>query len=291
MFFFTGAEGGAVTNWVSEAGAYGHVLEMAERLEAMVILMEGRFFGESLAFGPNESYMKDASHIGLLSVEQMLMDYVRIIQKVQVDFCPLKDCPVMTFGASLAGTLSAMMRLKYPNVVDLALASSTPLKGYPEPGVDYFSWRKRVTDTWIQLADGQPITDLVRKGFAAIPDADPESVHEIFNTCEAAYAGNNWDARDIIWSILEGQAEFVYPESASSIPQRVKAAHLASKTGNGLHIFSAIYNFDGNQPCMNLTANKLRQLTPDAKSWDYIACTEIVHPIGSNNISDFFPPG
>lgn len=291
LFFFTGAEGGAVTKWESEAGSYGHVLEMAERLGAMVVMMESRFYGESLPFGKTDSYLKDPQHVGLLTIEQVLLDFVHIIEAVRMEFCPARDCPVMTFGASLAGTQSAMMRMKYPNVVDLALASSSPLKGYAEPGVDQFAWRRRVTDTWIELASGQPIADLVRSGFSAIAVADAEAVQRTFNTCEAAYAGNNWDVRDVLWGILEGQAEFVYPRSLSLIPQRVQAAVAAAEGGSGLDVFAAIYNYDGRQPCMNLTANALGRQQPEAKSWDYIACTEIVHPIGSNNVTDFFPPG
>lgn len=30
--------------------------------------------------------------------------------------------------------------------------------------------------------------------------------------------------------------------------------------------------------------------TPDAQGWSYLACTEIVHPIGANNVTDMFPP-
>jgi hypothetical protein len=42
--------------------------------------------------------------------------------------------------------------------------------------------------------------------------------------------------------------------------------------------------------CVNLTQFRREQQAPDTLGWDYLSCTEIVHPIGSNNVTDFFPP-
>ena len=36
--------------------------------------------------------------------------------------------------------------------------------------------------------------------------------------------------------------------------------------------------------CLDLTHSHARLRTPTA--WDYLACTEIVHPIGANNQTD-----
>lgn len=290
LFFFTGAEGGDVTRL---PGAYGHVLEMAERLRAMVVFMEARFFGESLPFGPIRSFDRTSERLGLLSVEHMLLDYVNIVTRVRAEFDPAGACPTLAFGGSLAGTLSAMLRLKYPTVVDMALASSAPLRGYAVPGVDPYAWRKRITDTWETFCGSEcPIAALVRSGFEALRSATPTAVKEVFRTCEAEYEGNGADAQAKLWGILEGSAEFVYPPAASTIPQRCRAARGALlATGSPLSAFAALYNYDGAQPCMNLTEQRLAPKTPGARAWDYLACTEIVHPIGCNNVTDFFPPG
>ena len=37
------------------------------------------------------------------------------------------DSPTVSFGGSLAGTLAALMRVRYPHLIDMAWASSTPL--------------------------------------------------------------------------------------------------------------------------------------------------------------------
>lgn len=52
---------------------------------------------------------------------------------------PTRAAPVITFGGSLAGTLAALMRLRYPQIVDMAYSSSAPLYGYPGL-TDQFAW-------------------------------------------------------------------------------------------------------------------------------------------------------
>ena len=41
-------------------------------------------------------------------------------------------CPVLVIGGSYPGFLAAMMRMRYPAVVDMAYASSAPLKFYSQ---------------------------------------------------------------------------------------------------------------------------------------------------------------
>ena len=58
---------------------------------------------------------------------QSMADYAALIQHVRTEHgCP--KCPVMAFGGSYSGKLSAYLRLKYPTHVDIALAASAPIK-------------------------------------------------------------------------------------------------------------------------------------------------------------------
>lgn len=49
------------------------------------------------------------------------------------------------------------------------------------------------------------------------------------------------------------------------------------------------YSKHGLSSCLNLTQVRAANARSSA-GWSYLACTEVVHPIGSNNVSDFFPP-
>ena len=60
---------------------------------------------------------------GLLSVAQSMADYAALIQHVRTKH-GCADCPVIAFGGSYSGKLSAYLRLKYPTHVDMALAAS-----------------------------------------------------------------------------------------------------------------------------------------------------------------------
>eukprot|EP00911_Craspedida_sp_UC1_P000983 UC1_evm1s737 len=211
----------------------------------------------------------------------------------------------MAFWGSLAGTLSTMLRLRYPALIDLALSSSAPLLGYPGLA-DSEAWRKQVTMNWESLSPG--CSSLVRRGFAGLAIASPAQVRTAFNTCEEPAPQWNAVAQSKAWGMLEGMAEFVYPSSTSEIPaacarMKVAADAVAAATSNTTAaaataaggninpagIFAALVNTPASS-CFNLTAYNASLYSQGARAWDYLACTEIVHPIGCNNVSDFFPP-
>jgi pimeloyl-ACP methyl ester carboxylesterase len=108
--------------------------KLAKEFGAYVLQTEHRFYGNSQPVGYNVSNRQLDLY---LSPEQALADWIRLIKHVQVKLgCAVHDrmssnyCPVITIGGSYPGFLSAMMRLNYPNVVDIAYASSAPLKLY-----------------------------------------------------------------------------------------------------------------------------------------------------------------
>jgi lysosomal Pro-X carboxypeptidase len=97
---------------------YGMVRELAVELGGIAMIAEHRFYGGSIPFNGSveEAFQPVPSRIGLLSVAQAMADYAALINTVRDEHgCP--DCPVISFGGSYSGKLSAYLRLKYPTVV------------------------------------------------------------------------------------------------------------------------------------------------------------------------------
>jgi lysosomal Pro-X carboxypeptidase len=54
------------------------------------------------------------------------------------------DCPVISVGGSLAGEITTWMRVRYPFLVDMGLAGSAPVLGYPGLA-DQYTWYHAVS--------------------------------------------------------------------------------------------------------------------------------------------------
>lgn len=88
--------------------------DIAPKFGALLIFAEHRYYGESLPFG-NKSF-SDAKYLGYLTSEQALADYVDLIGFLKSQPAN-KNSPVIVFGGSYGGMLSAWMRMKYPHIV------------------------------------------------------------------------------------------------------------------------------------------------------------------------------
>jgi hypothetical protein len=76
---------------------------------------------------------------------------------------------------------------------------------------------------------------------------------------------------------------------AAAASASAAASDAASPPLKHQSIIAALINTP-NTSCLNLTEYHEEGNSPGSHAWDYLACTEIVHPIGANNITDMFPP-
>lgn len=60
---------------------------------------------------------KDRQHFGYLTAEQALADYVLLINQLKANYSCFASSPVIAFGGSYGGMLSAWIRQKYPNQI------------------------------------------------------------------------------------------------------------------------------------------------------------------------------
>lgn len=94
ILFYSGNEGPIEAFW----GLSGFVTTtLAQKLNALVLFAEQRYYGESLPFGPSASFTPDG--LALLSTEQVLADYAHLLTtlKAQLNATASK---VVTFGGS-----------------------------------------------------------------------------------------------------------------------------------------------------------------------------------------------
>jgi len=119
IFVMLGGEGP-----LSEVELAGHFIlnEKAKQYGALMVSVEHRFYGKSV---PGDGTLK-TDNLRLLSADQALADYAVFIDYIKRQY-KAADSKVVTFGGSYSGSLSAWMRQKYPNLVDIAYASSAPV--------------------------------------------------------------------------------------------------------------------------------------------------------------------
>ena len=123
-------------------------VELAQRFSALIVQPEHRFYGTSNPRGPAPF---DPASLRLLTPQQALADAATLILAKQKEHNCTEHgtpnyCPVITVGGSYPGFLSAMMRLRYPAVVDMAYSASAPTLLYAQK-IDHSAYYKKITES------------------------------------------------------------------------------------------------------------------------------------------------
>ncbi|XP_078406445.1 uncharacterized protein LOC144685616 isoform X2 [Cetorhinus maximus] len=299
IFLYTGNEGDI---W-DFANSSRFIIELASEQQAMVIFAEHRYYGKSLPFG-KKSYEK--SNIEFLTVEQAVADYVVLITKLKADL-DAKNCAVIAFGGSYGGMLSAYMRIKYPNVVDGALASSAPVVSTANLG-DSRQFFHDVTKDFERNSPDCVLT--IRKGFQELEAlAQQQAWSKItskLSLCKSVKSKKEVDhlygwARNAFTYL----AMFNYPYKTEvglhfpANPVDVACHYILMKSDHIeglLDILGMFYNSTGNKKCFDIYTEYIHCSDPTgcglgsaSQAWDFQACTEINLLYESNNDTDMFP--
>lgn len=296
IFFYTGNEGDITMFWNNT----GFMFDIAPQFNALVVFAEHRYYGQSLPFGENSW---DAGNVGFLSVEQVLADYTTLTQAIHKEHG--YKVPVVAFGGSYGGMLASYWRLKYPSIVDGAIAASAPVWQFMGvPGLDPEAFSRIATEDFANVT--KTCSDAIRSTFLLVESMSKTSagraeLTNAFNLCAPLQSQSDGDKLSaFINNGFTYMAMTDYPYESSFLqpmpawPVKAACAKVTDVSGDRQILESVAgalgvyYNYTGESPCFNVLEPVISG-TSD-KSWDYQSCTEMVLPISSNGIDDFYLP-
>eukprot|EP00053_Salpingoeca_punica_P007734 m.70486 g.70486 ORF g.70486 m.70486 type:complete len:486 (-) comp14302_c1_seq1:444-1901(-) len=310
IFFCPGGEADAMSGYNHN----GFMFELGIPLNALFLFPEHRFYGQSLPMGPTDSYLP--GNVDKLTISQALADYADILNYVKQKWNVPEGTPVIAFGGSYPGELAAFMRLQFPNLVNGALASSAPIRyhqGITPPvasgaffqvATDAFARSNPSCEQYARMAF-QELFALFNKGSAGL-----QAIAEDLGLCQPIN-GTLADFRKLmLWAenafAILGMENYPYATGGfPASPMDVACAAQLSTAGvgratQGLGLaLNVAYNLSSAPvPCHDLDQEFLEcaDITgcgspgPDAYSWDYQSCTEIVSNIDTNGVTDMFLP-
>ena len=310
IFFYCGGEGDIEEFWNNT----GMPFDIAKQFNAYIIFAEHRYYGKS--FPQNNISKNDVSYFKYLSMEQAIADFASIIQYIKTNtiHLNLKTAAVIAWGGSYGGILSALLRIHYPSLFQIAVSASAPwygLMNLANPSI-YF---EIVTNDYKNISEQCP--QIVRDGFTEMYDKyvntnNYKPLQSIFNTCSSVNKSNFRNFMNWIRNAFATFAQSDYPYSTSMFGKGMPAWPVSvvcqdillqnkQQPLNAISITTQYYynniSNGGNLKCLNVT-----QLFPNcsdscwcgtgksALSWNYQQCTEIIIPTDTNNETDMFPP-
>ena len=181
ILFYAGNEGG-VWGFYNNSGFL--VETLARKFGALVVFAEHRFYGKSMPFG-NQTFQKE--NLRFLSVEQVMWDYIDLLNGIKQQYPELKDRATVAFGGSYGGMLAAWLRMKYPSHFQGAIASSAPVRWF-KGVIDPNAYTKIASDV-IKKLGGSECYDSLQRGFFELRVLEYDQskwveLDSIFNTCD-----------------------------------------------------------------------------------------------------------
>ncbi|XP_045499790.1 putative serine protease K12H4.7 [Colias croceus] len=134
VFIYLGGEGVADPVHLQ----IGVIQELAQETGGAMFMTEHRYYGLSKPF-PN----LNTENLKWLSSAQALADIAKLITYIKSDPKFMRS-KVVLIGGSYAGNLAAWMRLKFPNLVDAAYASSSPVLAKK----DFYEYLEKVNQNY-----------------------------------------------------------------------------------------------------------------------------------------------
>ena len=314
LFFYTGNES-PVEMYVNNTGL---MWETARDFGALLVFAEHRYYGKSQPFPECSN-----DNLQWLQAGQAMADYAAMIEYLR----PLWGfSAVITFGGSYGGMLSAWMRIRYPHIVQGAIAASAPVFSLVGlvPAPDEYVFNR------IIAADaGEACGDMIRHGLELIAELSKTSqgrdqLHSGLGTCKSLKTEEDAlgliDYVSEVWGVY-AMGDYPYasdymtdaegPGEAAMLPafpMKAACAALSQPKGSenllaGLrNAVSLWYNVTGDVDCLYNSGKRLGVRTHldnrkmhdvdsgQCGTWDYQFCAEFMMPFSQGSPDDFLFP-
>lgn len=246
----------------------GLMYEIGSKYNALMYYTEHRYYGKSKP-------TKDTSteNLQYLNVDQALADLAYFIETKKKEK-NLENSTVIVFGGSYAGNMAAWARLKYPHLIQGALASSAPV--YAK--ADFYEYYEVVTKSLGKY--NEKCVEDVKIAFDSIEELltaedGPDKLKLYFNLCNVPNVKSSSDLGYLMNTLAEVFASTVQYDNVENGQTKIAAlcnimtaAHLGSPLQRLAHIVSkpdiCIENY-------NSFIEKYRNI-----SWDSAAAQDIM---------------
>jgi pimeloyl-ACP methyl ester carboxylesterase len=202
VYLYIGSEGELSQRWLTG----GLMFEAARDHGARMLAVEHRFYGQS---NPVPDFSPE--NLRLLSSRQALADLEYVIKTYKLNGESLMNVPIVVFGGSYGGSLSAWARLKFPNLIVGSLASSAPL----EPSVEFTKYYE-VVERSLRHYGGDKCVDNIRSAFESVAfklrrPKGPQELKKDFRLCKraAAYYSPSFEISSFYYAITDHLADIV----------------------------------------------------------------------------------
>lgn len=309
IFFYLGNEAD-VTLYLNNTGL---MWELAHRFDAMLVFAEHRYYGKSK---PNHANRNNHTSMAYLTSEQAMADYAALIWHLKADVLRDLYVPVIGFGGSYGGMLATWFRLKYPHLMDGAIAGSAPIWTYlgEDPPYDPGSFAEIVTrDASPEKGSSNECASNSREAWKTMFELGKTSdgryeIAKAMNLCDKGLLDSTDDVIELAnwaqnaWDYL-AMGDYPYPSSyilngegvLPAFPVREACKHLAKPGMSGLNAVKAMasaigvfYNFSGTLDCYNHKTGAGNATAEDADFWGYQYCTEQFQPFTRDGRRDMF---
>jgi len=298
IFFYTGNEGDI--EWFAQNT--GFMWDIAPEFGALLVFAEHRYYGSSLPFG-NDSFSSPEKS-GYLTSEQALADFADFLLWFKRTRKGVQDSPVIAFGGSYGGMLTAWMRIKYPHVIQGGIAASAPVLQFQ--GITACNVFNQIVTKDFDKASPN-CSASVRKSWDVLNrfgknDAGREWLSSTWRLCEPLKSeddiGNlkNWLVEvygNLAMVDYPYPASFLEPLPANPIKVVCESLNDPQLTDKFLlkSLFKAVsvyFNYTGSSSCLDVSKQDSGSLGD--LGWGVQSCNEMVMPMCSDGVTDMFEP-